>query len=187
MFLCNLILSLFGIVYKPKKIIPLPKKFYKYRGECICINIMSLPFQCFSLGVGNGSSERFGTGAHKRHNGEACTSIQYKCWRSYRRNSVGRNNAVFAQCSSVILERWRYRLKHRPHGYTVHAREHLIRHANKFHEQYDRISAAISHKRLLEFGSIDRKSTRLNSSHQIISYAVFCLKKKKNISKKNNT
>src|SRR5207244_11621342 len=28
----------------------------------------------------------------------------------------------------------------------------------------------------------DRKSTRLNSSHQIISYAVFCLKKKKNTS-----
>src|SRR5258708_20688471 len=28
----------------------------------------------------------------------------------------------------------------------------------------------------------DRKSTRLNSSHQIISYAVFCLKKKKTIS-----
>src|SRR5207244_11160328 len=27
----------------------------------------------------------------------------------------------------------------------------------------------------------DRKSTRLNSSHQIISYAVFCLKKKKNV------
>src|SRR5258708_26157932 len=27
----------------------------------------------------------------------------------------------------------------------------------------------------------DRKSTRLNSSHQIISYAVFCLKKKKKI------
>src|SRR5258708_26868236 len=30
----------------------------------------------------------------------------------------------------------------------------------------------------------DRKSTRLNSSHQIISYAVFCLKKK---SKHSNT
>src|SRR5258708_32427200 len=27
--------------------------------------------------------------------------------------------------------------------------------------------------------SLDRKSTRLNSSHQIISYAVFCLKKKR--------
>src|SRR5574341_1901295 len=26
---------------------------------------------------------------------------------------------------------------------------------------------------------VDRKSTRLNSSHQLISYAVFCLKKKK--------
>src|SRR5258708_23690525 len=29
-------------------------------------------------------------------------------------------------------------------------------------------------------GKEDRKSTRLNSSHQIISYAVFCLKKKTN-------
>src|SRR5258708_21677098 len=29
------------------------------------------------------------------------------------------------------------------------------------------------------FHDRDRKSTRLNSSHQIISYAVFCLKKKK--------
>src|SRR5260221_1740378 len=28
---------------------------------------------------------------------------------------------------------------------------------------------------------IDRKSTRLNSSHTVISYAVFCLKKKKNV------
>src|SRR5438034_8582164 len=27
--------------------------------------------------------------------------------------------------------------------------------------------------------TIDRKSTRLNSSHTVISYAVFCLKKKK--------
>src|SRR5438094_1562845 len=27
--------------------------------------------------------------------------------------------------------------------------------------------------------SVDRKSTRLNSSHRTISYAVFCLKKKK--------
>src|SRR5438034_6283195 len=29
---------------------------------------------------------------------------------------------------------------------------------------------------------IDRKSTRLNSSHTVISYAVFCLKKKNRIS-----
>src|ERR1039457_7555417 len=29
-------------------------------------------------------------------------------------------------------------------------------------------------------GEVDRKSTRLNSSHLVISYAVFCLKKKNN-------
>src|SRR5438552_14654722 len=52
--------------------------------------------------------------------------------------------------------------------------------------------AAVSlHRRILWFSPwrqaahvlvllLDRKSTRLNSSHQIISYAVFCLKKKKN-------
>src|SRR5258708_27335851 len=37
---------------------------------------------------------------------------------------------------------------------------------------------------LLVAVALDRKSTRLNSSHQIISYAVFCLKKKKNNIKK---
>src|SRR2546426_3543520 len=31
----------------------------------------------------------------------------------------------------------------------------------------------------------DRKSTRLNSSHLVISYAVFCLKKKKNKEKRS--
>src|SRR2546426_7171357 len=33
--------------------------------------------------------------------------------------------------------------------------------------------------RLVERRRADRKSTRLNSSHLVISYAVFCLKKKK--------
>src|SRR2546430_11550269 len=32
---------------------------------------------------------------------------------------------------------------------------------------------------VVEVGDLDRKSTRLNSSHSQISYAVFCLKKKK--------
>src|SRR3712207_8446535 len=35
--------------------------------------------------------------------------------------------------------------------------------------------------RVLTIGAGDRKSTRLNSSHANISYAVFCLKKKKTI------
>src|SRR5437764_10240585 len=34
---------------------------------------------------------------------------------------------------------------------------------------------------------LDRKSTRLNSSHRCISYAVFCLKKKKKQSKNTST
>src|ERR1039457_5793971 len=43
------------------------------------------------------------------------------------------------------------------------------------------ISSAREIERLLpwEPGMMDRKSTRLNSSHLVISYAVFCLKKKK--------
>src|SRR5690349_22664897 len=36
------------------------------------------------------------------------------------------------------------------------------------------------------FQQRDRKSTRLNSSHVEISYAVFCLKQKKKKKKKNN-
>src|SRR2546427_4454555 len=43
---------------------------------------------------------------------------------------------------------------------------------------------AAGHRDLDERGVGDRKSTRLNSSHSQISYAVFCLKKKK---KQNNT
>src|SRR5438132_2574304 len=34
-------------------------------------------------------------------------------------------------------------------------------------------------KRFAKQAEADRKSTRLNSSHTVISYAVFCLKKKK--------
>src|SRR5258708_30765169 len=40
----------------------------------------------------------------------------------------------------------------------------------------------VGHRRRIDVAAgaeLDRKSTRLNSSHQIISYAVFCLKKKK--------
>src|SRR5688572_32736670 len=38
----------------------------------------------------------------------------------------------------------------------------------------------------LEPADEDRKSTRLNSSHSQISYAVFCLKKKKNKTKRTS-
>src|SRR2546422_1994379 len=54
-----------------------------------------------------------------------------------------------------------------------------------FHETR---TAALAAAKLKELGYEvleqigDRKSTRLNSSHGYISYAVFCLKKKKNVS-----
>src|SRR5438552_2200714 len=41
------------------------------------------------------------------------------------------------------------------------------------------ITCAIPGPQIADLAGGDRKSTRLNSSHQIISYAVFCLKKKK--------
>src|SRR5260221_7589674 len=46
---------------------------------------------------------------------------------------------------------------------------------------YVLLGSAPTHGLLLPDASamLDRKSTRLNSSHTVISYAVFCLKKKK--------
>src|SRR4051794_41567781 len=52
----------------------------------------------------------------------------------------------------------------------------LERDVTKMHQNLKRISQEICY--------LDRKSTRLNSSHPSISYAVFCLKKKKKINNK---
>src|SRR5690349_25142133 len=52
----------------------------------------------------------------------------------------------------------------------------LVMHLHRRHQPVERQHACVvgDHQRR------DRKSTRLNSSHLEISYAVFCLKKKKN-------
>src|SRR4051812_49951578 len=58
----------------------------------------------------------------------------------------------------------------------------LYRFLRLLEQHQDRISAAITaeHGKVLSDAlGEDRKSTRLNSSHMSISYAVFCLKKKK--------
>src|SRR5438034_7741785 len=55
--------------------------------------------------------------------------------------------------------------------------ERLTRHIHA--QQFDRRGAITG-------GDQDRKSTRLNSSHTVISYAVFCLKKKKKKKKKKS-
>src|SRR2546426_5978067 len=49
------------------------------------------------------------------------------------------------------------------------------------------LDAAERREWLCTNGIGDRKSTRLNSSHLVISYAVFCLKKKKKITTKKST
>src|SRR3989442_9426249 len=43
------------------------------------------------------------------------------------------------------------------------------------------IASRRTHDRVAKDSRLDRKSTRLNSSHVRISYAVFCLKKKRDI------
>src|SRR5207249_9660140 len=58
----------------------------------------------------------------------------------------------------------------RAHLDALHGALHLL-------ERLARDRDALGERRLF---SLDRKSTRLNSSHVSISYAVFCLKKKKN-------
>src|SRR5260221_6436100 len=50
-----------------------------------------------------------------------------------------------------------------------------------------RLSTLRRQERLPECRGGDRKSTRLNSSHTVISYAVFCLKKKKSNGRSRHT
>src|SRR5438552_7208805 len=45
----------------------------------------------------------------------------------------------------------------------------------------------VSDRPATQLAVTDRKSTRLNSSHQIISYAVFCLKKKNHLQRHGYT
>src|SRR2546429_1221683 len=72
--------------------------------------------------------------------------------------------------------------------YTTLFRSHRPWHAEKHHDRHAEIRGRVlqglrvdggdaSYRGQLVLG--DRKSTRLNSSHGYISYAVFCLKKKK--------
>src|SRR5256885_4588802 len=75
----------------------------------------------------------------------------------------------YAQLASMV-EAWGYR--------TSLARDELMTREQVaeawFREEYEPLVKLIDEARIG-----DRKSTRLNSSHLVISYAVFCLKKKK--------
>src|SRR5438552_18480617 len=64
--------------------------------------------------------------------------------------------------------------------YTLSLHDALpICHARVERAQAERLQDLERDDHFLRARLTDRKSTRLNSSHQIISYAVFCLKKKK--------
>src|SRR3712207_6990767 len=69
-----------------------------------------------------------------------------------------------------------HRSEQQPEGPVLAEHEHGDQHAR---DQCGEEAAGEALPRLLR-ADADRKSTRLNSSHANISYAVFCLKKKKN-------
>src|SRR2546430_12265615 len=54
-------------------------------------------------------------------------------------------------------------------------------HGLRFDRRTGPLELRVGKPRVAGYNSRDRKSTRLNSSHSQISYAVFCLKKKKNL------
>src|SRR5258708_29742170 len=63
--------------------------------------------------------------------------------------------------------------------YNTYAHEQLYAAICHYRELgIERIELVFASRALRSACCQDRKSTRLNSSHQIISYAVFCLKKK---------
>src|SRR2546421_5063545 len=61
----------------------------------------------------------------------------------------------------------------------LHTRGEVQEVADEKHAQ--QVERRVARPGILEQLHLDRKSTRLNSSHDQISYAVFCLKKKKKI------
>src|SRR5437764_5959486 len=77
--------------------------------------------------------------------------------------------------------RWRVNIDHKEIAYGIPEPVEQLKRRNSRHmvrisplELLDRFWNPIRN-----FLVVDRKSTRLNSSHRCISYAVFCLKKKK--------
>src|SRR5207249_10475567 len=60
----------------------------------------------------------------------------------------------------------------------LEALQNAIKHSGSQQIQVS-LSVELNEIRLTDLIQLDRKSTRLNSSHVSISYAVFCLKKKK--------
>src|SRR2546426_7172715 len=54
-----------------------------------------------------------------------------------------------------------------------------LRRRERVAERAEPLDVTSARRDVERLGALDRKSTRLNSSHLVISYAVFCLKNKK--------
>src|SRR3712207_7100016 len=67
------------------------------------------------------------------------------------------------------------------HDNPIHAGRHAAVRRRAVLERAVHAPEPLENLLLAVAGDLDRKSTRLNSSHANISYAVFCLKKKKNM------
>src|SRR5688572_32495221 len=83
---------------------------------------------------------------------------------------------------TTLFRSVKFRDEIRPRFGLMRAREFIMKDAYSFDASDE--DAQVSYQKMYD-AYTDRKSTRLNSSHSQISYAVFCLKKKKNISKLN--
>src|SRR5256885_11943761 len=85
--------------------------------------------------------------------------------------------------SIMLLDEMPQRLQQPHHGQDDDEEDEGVGRAHL--DAHGRIAVGQAHgqgarqRRMQHPGQVDRKSTRLNSSHLVISYAVFCLKKKK--------
>src|SRR5690554_1535798 len=102
---------------------------------------------------------------------QACLTLQTRDWSVTRilcAGWLGVNGHLFTGVEDAKVTEWRARVT----GSIRSARKSIPRHHNGCRDLREALARA-------ELQAEDRKSTRLNSSHVRISYAVFCLKKKK--------
>src|SRR3712207_2758170 len=83
-----------------------------------------------------------------------------------------------AKGRTTASQKWLERQLNDPYVRAAQARGYRSRAAFKLVEMDEKAKLLRPGARIVDLGA-DRKSTRLNSSHANISYAVFCLKKKK--------
>src|SRR5690554_1519781 len=93
-------------------------------------------------------------------------------------NAITAENAMKWEVVCLELDSWQWELADKFMEFGVRNNMYVVGHTLAWHSQVP--PAVFLDKKGKTLVREDRKSTRLNSSHVRISYAVFCLKKKKN-------